>query len=439
MTMLNDNEPSVSIGIDAAVVADHQVAIRGPGLREDFRVAPTLAGMAKLTERLRAHAGSLVVVEPTAGTWLPLTMAVTEAGCRIGFVQNRDSARLRQAISGRTKTDTVDADMLARCEAVLGVADAPIPPPGQVGLRRALRRRHHLTVDAHRAECRLWSLVIWTMPDVWRAAGGHAVAQPILGRWPDLRALGRARLSSITEIVAAHNRDRDPARRAERIRDAAQGWHEFWIGRLDLDDLAWEIAEICDDIDIADQRQREATTHALERWRHHWPDDVLTSIPGVGPICASTTRAYWGDGRHLRSAKAAGAFVGLNPSNWESGLSAAPSRSITKEGPAEMRLAYYQAANIARRRDPQLAAHYRRLMCERGHTHIQANCAIARKLAARTWAVLQTGEPYEHRDLDDNPIDETTATELALELVVPADARRRNRATNPRRGRLDLR
>lgn len=435
--MFERSEMGVSIGIDAAVVADHQVAIRGPGVREDFTASPTLAGLAKLTERLSGYAGSLVVVEPTAGTWLPLTMAVTEAGCRIGFVQNRDSARLRKAITGRNKTDVIDADMLANCESVLGVTEAPIPMVGQIGLRRALRRRHHLVVDAHRAECRLWSLAIWAMPDVWRAAGGHSVAQPLLGRWPDLRALSRARLSSITEVVAAHSRDHDPTRRAERIRGAARGWHEFWIGRVDLDDLAWEIAEICDDIDIADQRQQHATDHAMQRWRHHWPDDILLSVLGVGPICASTTRAWWGAGTHLRSAKAAGAFIGLNPSNWESGLSASPSRPITKEGPAEMRLAYYQAANVARRRDPQLAAHYRRLMCERGHTHIQATCAVARKLAARTWAVLQTGEPYQPRDLDGNPIDEPTAARLAIELAVPADQRRRNRATNPRRGRLD--
>jgi transposase len=437
MTVVERNEVGVSIGIDAAVVADHQIAVRGVGVRDDFRVSPTLAGLAKLTERLSAYAGALVVVEPTAGTWLPLTMAVTEAGCRIGFVQNRDSARLRSAISGRNKTDVIDAEMLAQCESVLGVVDAPVPLVGQVGLRRALRRRHHMVVDAHRAECRLWSLVIWAMPDVWRAAGGHTIAQPLLGRWPDLRALGRARIESITELVAAHSRDRDPAKRAERIREAARGWHEFWIGRLELDDLAWEIAEICDDIDLADARQSEATNHALARWRHHWNDDVLLSVAGVGPICASTTRAWWGDGTHLRSAKAAGAFVGLNPSNWESGLAASPSRSITKEGPAEMRLAYYQAANVARRRDPQLAAHYRRLMCERGHTHIQANCAIARKLAARTWAVLQTGQPYQPRDLEGNPIDEHRAATLAVELEVPADKRRRNRATNPRRGRLD--
>ena len=155
--MLRNGGPVVSIGIDAAVVADHRVAIRGLGVRDDFRVPPTLAGMSKSTERLRPHAGAPVVVEPTAGTWLPLTIAVTAAGCRIGFVQNRDPARLRSAISGRNKTDVIAADMLARCEDILGVHDAPVPLVGQVGLRRALTRRHHMVVDAHRAECRLWA------------------------------------------------------------------------------------------------------------------------------------------------------------------------------------------------------------------------------------------------------------------------------------------
>ncbi|MHC4816167.1 MAG: IS110 family RNA-guided transposase [Planctomycetota bacterium] len=432
--MLENNGSGVSIGIDAAVVADHQVAIRGPGIREDFRVAPTLAGLTRLTKRLSPYAGSLVIAEPTAGTWIPLAAAVADADCEISFVQSRHSAKLRQAIAGRSKTDVIDADMLARSTSVFDMTAAAPLDPVMLGLRRLLTRRHKLTVAAHRVECRLWSVGSWAFPDVWRACGGHQVAQPLLRRWPHLQALARARVSSITDVVATHSRDRQPQRRAERIRAGAAGWAQFWEGRIDLDLLAWETTQLLDDIVWADDRQRQATDKTLTQWRTHWPDDLLLTIAGVGPICAAATRAWWGDGTQLPSAKAAGAFVGLNPSNWESGLTEAPSRPITKEGPPALRLAYYQAANIARRRDPALAAHYRKLRTERRHTHMQANCAIARKLTARTWAVLNTRQPYQHRDLDGNPINETDAVALAESLAVPTDIQQRTRTS--RRGRL---
>lgn len=436
MTELNDSANNlVSIGIDAAVVAAHQVAIRGEGVVVDFRVPPTLAGMTMLTERLKPFAGSLVVAEPTGGSWLPLSVAVTDAGCRIGFVANRDSARLRKAISGANKTDLIDAAMLAQCERVLGVVDAPPVGFGQIGLRRALRRRHGAVVAAHRAECRLWALAAWAFPDVWRACGGHHVAQPVLRRWAHLGALSRAQVGSIADIVAAHRRDQQPDRRAQRIRDAAGGWLRYWAGQLDVDALAWEVAELGDDIDAADATIGRASAHASALWREYWPDDVLCSIPGIGPICAGATRAWWGSGSHLPSARAAAAFVGLNPSNWESGLSASPSRPMTKQGPAELRLAYYQAANVARRHDPELADFYRRLMVGRNHNHIKATCAVARKLACRAWAVLQTGEAYQLRDLDGNEVDQRAATAIAATLAVPDDVRRRSRA-HTQRGRL---
>ena len=170
-----------------------------------------------------------------------------------------------------------------------------MPPPGQIALRRAIRRRHVCTVDAHRVECRLWALAAWAFPDLWRATGGHTVAQPLLARWPHLESLSRARLGSITDIVAAHSRDNCPEKRAERIRDAAAGWATFWTRRLDLDGLSWELAEMLADINTADRRHRNVPP--TRHWgcgQQHWPDDVLTSIPGLGPICASTIRGWWG-------------------------------------------------------------------------------------------------------------------------------------------------
>jgi transposase len=425
----------VTIGLDAAIVANHQVAVRGGGVREDFGVAPTLAGLARLTERLKPYAGAVVVAEPTGGSWLALSHAVADAGCRFGLVKNRDSARLRKAMSGANKTDVIDAEMLAQCQQVLGVEVLAPLAASTWALRRALLRRHKLTVQAHRAECRLWSVGSWAFPDLWRACGGHGLAQPVLGRWPHLAALGRARLESIAEVVAAHSRDRDPARRAERIRDAARGWLWFWKGRLDLDSLAWEVGQLMDDIEIADADRAQATAKTVELWPAGWPEDVLCSIPGVGQICAAATRAWWEDGSRLPSAKAAAAFVGLNPSNWESGLTASPSRPITKEGPPPLRLAYYQAANVARRHDPQLAAHYRTLMVERRHNHISATCAVARKLACRAWAVLHTGQAYQLKDLDGRRIDHSAATGIATAMAVPDEIRRRTRA-HLTRGRL---
>lgn len=435
MNQVNRNR--VSIGIDAAVVADHQVAIRGDGTRQDFRVASTLAGLEELTERLAPYRGALVVAEPTGGTWLSLSHAVVAAGCRIGFVQNRDSSRLRQAIAGRNKTDVIDAEMLAFAEEVLGVTAAVPPTENQIELRRAVRRRHRATVEAHRAENRLWSLAAWLCPDLWRAAGGHRVAQPLLARWPHLGSLARAHLRSLTQLVAARTRDRDPTGRARRIHHAARGWHRFWEQRLDLDAMAWEISELCNDIATADDRIGRATEQALGLWQRGWPDDLLVTIAGIGPVTAATSRAWFGDGLSLETAKAAAAFVGLNPSNWESGLSVSPSRPITKEGPPELRLAYYQAANIARRHDPQLAAFYRKLMVDRAHSHTQAVCAVARKLACRVWAILHRGTPYQLRDLDGAPIDQTTATAIAATLKVPQHIRDRTRTRNHhRRGRL---
>jgi hypothetical protein len=106
-----------------------------------------------------------------------------------------------------------------------------------------------------------------------------------------------------------------------------------------------------------------------------------------------------------------------------------PSRAITREGPAVLRLACYQAANTARTVDPQLAAIYYRLMTERGHCHTQANVAVARKLVERTWTVLVRGERYQRRDPDGQPITSRAAKALIAErFTVPAEVRQRAKA-----------
>jgi hypothetical protein len=139
------------------------------------------------------------------------------------------------------------------------------------------------------------------------------------------------------------------------------------------------------------------------------------------------------------SAKAAASYVGLNPSTWSSGTVSQPSRAITKEGPAVLRLAFFQAANGARRTDPQLAAFYYRLMTEHGHCHTQATVAVARKLVERTWTVLTRDTPYQLQGVDGAPIGHLAAKRVIKDnYTVPEHVRAKARAHSAATNRAKL-
>lgn len=265
----------VTIGIDAAVVANHQVAIRGStggeGIAEDFAVPPNLAGLRRLEERLSEYPGALVVAEPTGMSWLSLGHAVADAECGFALIDSRSSSKLRQAIAGKNKTDVIDADMLATSADLFGLSAGPLPAASEVALRRAVRRRHRWTAEAHNSELRLWSIAAWAFPDLWKAMDeSHPLAHAVLGRWPHLDQLSRAHTKSIATLCKTYLRDGgDPDQRAERIRDTARGWARFWTGRLDLDALAWEITELLDDINLADHKVEEASGKATRLWQSH--------------------------------------------------------------------------------------------------------------------------------------------------------------------------
>ena len=360
----------VSVGIDAAVTAKHHVAVRetdadGSVSMHRFVVPPTLTGLSQLTRRLSRYPGVVAVAEPTSMTWLPMALSLSAGGGRLALVGARHSARLRGAINGKNKSDVIDADVLARADDVFDLTPLVLPAPGELALRRAVTRRAAAVIDANRSWRRLVSLARWAFPDVWIAfAGSLPTAKAVLDRWPHLDQLAGARRASLTAVVAEHTRSvTDVPDRVEQIRSAARDWSQFWAGRLDLDALAWEVSEHLADLAAGNARVDRATDQATTYWERLYGDDeLLVSLPGMGPVTAPSVRAFLGDGSRFRTAKAVANYVGITPSNWSSGTVNQPHRAITKEGPAALRLAFYLAGNAARRTDPQLAELYHRLM-----------------------------------------------------------------------------
>jgi hypothetical protein len=77
-------------------------------------------------------------------------------------------------------------------------------------------------------------------------------------------------------VVAEHTRSvTDVPERVERIRSAARDCAHFWVGRLDLDALAWEVSEPLADLAAGNARVDRATDRATTYWERLYGDDEL--------------------------------------------------------------------------------------------------------------------------------------------------------------------
>jgi hypothetical protein len=107
---------------------------------------------------------------------------------------------------------------------------------------------------------------------------------------------------------------------------------------------------------------------------------------------------------------------------------------MTKAGPATVKWGLYQAAQIGRRWDPQLASVYYRQMVYHGKNHKQAMGAVMSHIGARVFSVLREDRPYELRDEQGRPISREAAKELILaKYQVPPDIRQERRRSKGRK------
>ena len=119
-------------------------------------------------------------------------------------------------------------------------------------------------------------------------------------------------------------------------------------------------------------------------------EDLLASVPGVGPVVARTLIAELPELGRLDRRKIA-SLVGVAPINRDSG--ALRGRKTIAGGRAPVRTALYMAALVASRANPVIAAHYQKLRAS-GKAAKQALTACIRKLLVILNAILRDRKPW---------------------------------------------
>ena len=418
-----------TVGIDLGVTSMSRVAIaEGATIISNSRVRSTPAALTKAIEAAANGETLNVVVESTAMAWFVAAVAAKRANVphTLYRVAGHKAAALRSFYRQHTKTDRIDAPVLARMPLVDDSLHAfKLPPASELALKRLVTFRQKLVQEATRVKGRLRSLLHWSAPGLVTGKNLDDGSVRILKRWPDLRRLAGAHLATIARQGGV------PTQRAQELRARAREAVDFYEGHVDYEILALEVEVLTAHLASLETQRLRLDERIGSEYDKAYPNDVIRTIPGVGPTVGSIVRAVVGDARHFRNAAAFRAYTGLVPRESSSGDSEKRG-SITKTGPDLLRWALHLAADVARKHDPQLAALYRRLMVERGRHHNQALCAVATHLADRIYALMRENRPYQPRDLDGNPASITEAKAIAASLAV--DAATRQRLRNQKRG-----
>ena len=162
------------------------------------------------------------------------------------------------------------------------------------------------------------------------------------------------------------------------------GPEELWRGMLGLAVaeyrvLLGQIAEV--------ERRLDALAEADEGTK------LLETIPGLGRRTAEAVATYLGDARRFASGKQVGAFAGLVPRQYQSGVTDRRGK-ISRRGPSLLRKLLVECAWCMLRYNPWACDLYRRLTGGGPARKKPAVVALARKILVRCWAMLRDGVPW---------------------------------------------
>ena len=157
------------------------------------------------------------------------------------------------------------------------------------------------------------------------------------------------------------------------------------------------IGAIEDHIAYLDEKIEELERQIGDHINQH-PDlkqdkELLTSIPGIGDVCALAFMAEIPDVSRFDNANQVAAFTGLTPGQQQSGTSLSGSR-LVKWGNSHVRAVFFMPALRAHTWNPIIASLRQRLL-DRGKSKMTVAVAVMRKLVHLCFGVLKTRKPFD--------------------------------------------
>lgn len=305
-----------------------------------------------------------------------------------GLAVSRASAGYR----GMGKTDAKDAAVIADQARMPRDLTVLRPDDEQAAELRVLTgRRAELTTDRTRKISRLRGQLTSMFPALERGLDlrnrGPLLLLTGYQTPAALRRVGRARLTSWLR----NRKVRSAGVLVEIALEAAEGQHTVVPGQKAIAQLVHSMAK---EVLVLNDEIAEIDELIEDRFRQHELAEVISSMPGIGPLLgAEFLAATAGDMSRFGSADRLASLAGVAPVPRDSGNTAGNLRRPRRYHRGLQRV-FYQSALISIRSCAESRRFYERKRAE-GKRHTQAVLALARRRVDVLWALIRDGRCYQ--------------------------------------------
>ncbi|MDH2391635.1 IS110 family transposase [Streptomyces sp. HNM0663] len=381
-------------GVDAGKTHHHCVVIDTDGKRLlSRRVANDESELLDLIADVLALGDQVLwAVDLADGGAALLIGLLSNHGQELLYIPGRTVHRAAGAYRGEGKTDAKDAAIIAD-QARMRRDLTPLRSGDELTLELKLltARRKDLSADRNRAISRLREQLLGIFPALERALDVNNTGPLVLltgYQTPAaLRRLGRSRL----ETWLRNRKVRGARALADAAVTAAEQQHTALPAEKLVADLVKTLAR-----EVMALNEKIAETDKLieGRFREHPQAEVITSLPGIGPLLGAELLAVTrGDTEFFATPDRLAGFAGLAPTPRDSGRISGNLHRPRRYHRGLNRV-FYTSALISIQCCPESRRFYDRKRAE-GKRHTQAVLALARRRVNVLWALLRDGRRYQ--------------------------------------------
>ena len=363
------------------------------------RCLPDAQSLLSKSQRLAARFKTkpVFVLEATNVFWRPLASWLKAQGASVHVVSSKQTHANRSTGMRKTKTDFIDAALIARLYKQGKSTEPYLPGEPYMSLRELSRLNSFLLDLKGRLHNRVYTLLYQIHP-LWEESFCHPFTKASLElmrhEWVHPEKLAHVSDQELGEVLKAASHNKQGIIFAQGLK--ALSAHLFHV-REGTEGFSFALKCLAETI-VAVDGVLDQLGVRLARLLESLPASLLQTIPGMSTKTTASFLGELGDHSRFSSGDKAVAWFGYDPAIAQSGTDSGHGRRLSKSGTRYGRRTMYLVALSFIRAVPQAKQKFRQLI-RAGRGKREALCLIAADLIKICLAMLKSGSKFDPKKI----------------------------------------